>query len=126
MLAFASERIRVGAGDMLFKAGDTTPGAYVLISGSLISRQGAGTEKKEFEVAHRGTLIAQLALITEQKRRATLTCREDAELLLVTRASFLKLIDQFPEVAQRATEMIRNDIGKYVSSLEEVKPAKTR
>ncbi len=122
MLAFASERVQLAAGDVLFKSGDVTPGAYVLISGALTSQQ--YDEEKEYEVSQRGTLIGQLSLITEQKRRATLTCLEPAELLLVTRSSFLKLIEQFPEVAQRAEEMIRNDIGKYVTSLEEIKPAK--
>lgn len=124
MLAFASERVQLDAGETLFKSGDVTPGAYVLISGSLTSRQNNEVDDKEFEVSQRGTLIGQLSLITTQKRRATLTCLEPAELLLVTRSSFLKLIDQFPEVAQRAEEMIRNDIGKYINSLEEVKPAR--
>lgn len=121
MLAFASERVQLEAGEALFQAGDITRGAYVLITGVLISQQNTDLGEKEFEVSQRGTLIGQLSLIIEQKRRATFICIEPAELLLVTRASFLKLIEQFPEVAPRAQEMIRNDIGKFTSKLEEIK-----
>ena len=124
MLAFASERVRLNEDEVLFKAGDVTPGAYLLVSGSLVSRQGEAKKTTEFPVDQPGTLIAQLALLTKQKRRATLTCVKPAELLLITRSSFLKLLDQFPEVGHRAKEMIRNDIGKYVTALKEVKPLK--
>lgn len=118
MLAFASERKQFEAGSVLFNAGDVTSGAYVLISGELVSKDNDALDAEVVHISQPGTVIAELALIAEHPRRSSVVCETNVELLAVPRSAFGKLMEEFPDVASRAMELIRNDIGKFVSSLE--------
>lgn len=124
MLAFASEWVKLQAGETLFRVGQISPGAYVLISGELSSIRGMAQKSKfdeknkAIDIVLPGTVIGELALIVKQPRRATIVCKSDAQLLMVPRSAFSKLMQQFPEIASRTVAQIRGDIGKYVSSIE--------
>ncbi len=122
MLAFASERIRLAKGQTLFRAGEVISGAYVLISGELVSVPGEGEKGEPVAISRPGTVIGELALLTEHPRRATIVCQQDAELLMVPRSAFGKLMEQFPDVARRAGEVIRTGMGQYVGMLRAVQP----
>jgi len=119
MLAFASDRRRLDAGEVLFSAGDVTPGAYVLISGSLTvtDRSANGGAGSSIDIDEPGTAIGELAMIAKHPRRATVTAKTDVELLLVPRETFNKLIQQFPGLAEKAAEKIKSDLGAYVSAV---------
>jgi len=126
MLAFTSERVVLNPGEVLFRAGDVTRGAYVLISGIVISTpliEGGGTAQngEAVEISQPGTVIGELALITKHPRRANVKAKNTVELLLVPRTSFAKLVEQFPEIASRAAAKIKNDLGTYVSAIEQIK-----
>ncbi len=120
MLAFASEWIKLRAGDTLFKAGQVSPGAYVLISGELSSTQKLSPNSNPIEIIQPGTVIGELALIVKHPRRSTIVCKSDAQLLMVPRSAFSKLMQQFPEIAVKAVDQIKGDVGKYVSSIKAV------
>ena len=119
MLAFASERKQLSAGETLFSAGEVTTGAYVLISGELISKNQNSPEAEVVHISQSGTVIGELALITKHPRRTSVVCETNVDVLSVPRSAFGKLMEQFPDIAARALELVRNDIGKYVSSLEQ-------
>ncbi|MCF6302507.1 MAG: cyclic nucleotide-binding domain-containing protein [Devosiaceae bacterium] len=118
MLAFASELTSFKSGKTLFIAGEITSGAYVLISGELVLIKPTDSKEQELHVTEPGTVIGELALIAKHPRRATATCKTDVELLFVPRSAFAKLMKQFPDVAARAAELIRSNIGKYVGALQ--------
>jgi len=120
MLAFASEWIQLKAGDVLFKAGQVSPGAYVLVSGELTSTPKSGSKEKSVAITEPGTVIGELALIVKGERRASVVCKSNAQLLMVPRSAFLKLMQQFPEIAAKAQEQVRSDIEKYISPIEQV------
>lgn len=111
MLAFASERIAVKPEEVLFRKGDVPRGAYVLMSGEFTSQDDRGVQS---EISQPGTMIAELALLTQHPRRAKLTARVHSEVLLVPRESFLKLVQQFPEVAHKAKDRIKADLEGFV------------
>ncbi len=121
MLAFASERVVLEPDKVLFRVGDVTEGAYVLISGTLISTPATSGVDEAIEISLPGTVIGELALIAKHPRRATVKAKTPVELLMVPRTSFAKLLEQFPEIASRTAAKIRNDLGTYVSRIERVK-----
>ncbi len=121
MLAFASERVVLEPDKVLFRVGDVTEGAFVLISGILISTPAKSGNDEAVEISLPGTVIGELALIAKHPRRATVKAKTTAELLLVPRTSFAKLVEQFPEIASRTVAKIRNDLGAYVAKIERVK-----
>ncbi len=121
MLAFASEWIKLDAGETLFRAGQVSPGAYVLISGELRSVQEGALDKDAVIINRPGTVIGELALITEHPRRASVVCNRDAQLLMVPRSAFSKIMEQFPEIAIKAQQKVRQEMARYVSSIKGAK-----
>ena len=125
MLSFASERVKLEEGETLFISGEVVDGAYVLVSGELMSKQLSGSNADPIVISEPGTIIAELALITSHPRRSTLICKSEVELLMVPRAAFTKLMQQFPEIASYARELVRTNIATYVNAIDEAKPKLT-
>ncbi len=98
MLAFASEWVELKKNDILFKAGQLVPGAYVLISGELILTQKNASSGKPIIISDPGTVVAELALIVKHPRRADVVCKTDVQLLMVPRSAFSKIMQQFPSL----------------------------
>lgn len=111
MLAFASERVALKPEEALFRKGDVPRGAYVLMSGELSTLDDRGVQST---IAEPGTVIAELALLTQHPRRAKIVAKVPSEVLLVPRESFLKLVQQFPEVAEKAQIRIKADLESFV------------
>jgi len=122
MLAFASERKRYAASNIIAKSGEVPEGAMVLISGTVsVTPDGAG-EPNPYVVSQTGTLIGSAALVIAKPRPMTITAVTIVEVLFVPRRAFLKLANQSPELARRAAQRIRADLSSY---LEALGPAKT-
>jgi len=118
LLAFASEWQRFGADETVYQAGDVPQGAHVLISGTLKAKPEAG---KPYAISEPGSIVSAMALILGKPRPVTVTAVIDCETLLVPRQAFLKLVEQSPELAQRAVARIQRDLGNYLEALEPVR-----
>lgn len=117
LLAFASEWRRFGADDVVYKAGDVPQGAHVLISGTLKAKPETG---KPYAISEPGSIVSAMALILDKPRPVTVTAVIDCETLMVPRQAFLKLVEQSPDLAQRAVARIQRDLGNYLGALEPV------
>jgi CRP-like cAMP-binding protein len=118
MLAFAGDRQRFAAGDVLY-APDTVPqGAIVLISGSLeIAPEGG----QPSTVSQRGSVVAAMGLILAKPRPLTVTAITDSDVLIVPRHAFMKLVQQSPDLAQRAAARLQHELSLYLGALEPVR-----
>lgn len=123
-LAIAAESLSLQAGDVLFSAGDTADGAFVVQQGSLsLKPDGAGQNEI---VAGPGTLLGETALLAQTKRPATAIAREPARVLRVSRATFLKILDSYPEAAQRLREVLASRADHWAKEMENIRAALTR
>jgi CRP-like cAMP-binding protein len=121
MLAFAGDLRRYEADAVLYKAGDVPMGAFVLISGTLKTRpEGLGAGKPS-AVSEPGSVVSAMALILGKPRPVTVSAVTDVEALFVPRHAFLKLVQQSPDLAQRAVARIERDLGSYLGALEPVR-----
>ena len=119
MLAFAGDVRRFDADSVLYQSGDTPMGAFVLLEGTLQAKPD-GTAKP-YEISERGSVISTMALIIAKPRPVTFSAVTDCETLFVPRHAFLKLVHQSPDLAQRATARIQQDLGRYVEALQPVR-----
>lgn len=128
MLAFGSDRKVLKVGETLFRIGDVTPGAYVLISGQLTSRdKHPGAEGAHSVVIDQpGTVVGELAMIAKHPRRSTVTATTEAELLLVPRETFSKLMQQFPDLAAKAAAKVQVDLQSYIGTVKKMGPKFSR
>ena len=117
-LAFASDLRRFDADDVLYKSGDTPQGAFVLVSGTLRARPDGSARPSA--ISEPGSVISAMALILSKPRPVTFTAVTDCEALFVPRSAFLKLVQQSPELAQRAVARVERELSGYLGALEPV------
>ncbi|MBP2551535.1 CRP-like cAMP-binding protein [Neorhizobium galegae] len=99
LLAFASDRVCYDAGQVMFRQGDSSDAAYVLLRGKadLVVDTVAG-EKKVGE-AHAHSMVGEMCLLSEAPRGATARVTEPLEALRISRDCFLKVVSHNPQVS---------------------------
>jgi CRP-like cAMP-binding protein len=117
ILAISAESYRVEPGQVLFSAGESADGAYVVQHGSFDLRPNMGSTV----IAGPGTLFGEAALLAETTRPATATAREAATVLRIPRAMFLRMLDSFPDAAQRLREVIVARADEWARDIENVR-----
>jgi len=83
----------VPAGRMIFKAGDSPDFVYILMEGQANILVGSTI----VEVAVRGTLLGEIALIDNKPRSATVVARTECKVLPIDAARFDLLLREMPE-----------------------------
>ncbi len=121
ILAIGAESYRVDQGQTLFAAGESTDGAYVVQEGSFTLVPETGSEAAV--VAGPGTLLGELALLAETRRPATAVARESATVLRISRAMFLKMLESYPDAAQRLREVLAARTNEWARDMQNVRAA---
>lgn len=118
MLAFAGDQRHFDPDTVLYRAGETPQGAFVLITGTLKAvPDGSG---EPYIVSEQGSVVSGMALILAKPRPITISAITDCQTLFVPRYAFMKLVQQSPELAQRVITRLQQDIGNYLGALEPV------
>jgi CRP-like cAMP-binding protein len=124
ILAIGAESFSVDAGQVLFAAGEPADCAYVVQRGTFNLRP---ERPRDGEViAEPGTLLGEAALLAETQRPATATAREDSIVLRISRAMFLKMLESYPEAAQRLRELIAARADQWAREMDNVRAALVR
>ncbi len=121
ILAIGAEGYRVEAGQVLFSEGEAADGAYAIQEGSFTLRPARGGEAEV--IAGPGTLLGESALLAETVRPATATAREPSTVLRISRAMFLKMLEGYPDAAQRLREIIAARADQWGREIENVRAA---
>jgi CRP-like cAMP-binding protein len=116
-LAIAAETYAMQPGEVLFTAGETADGAYIIHQGSVSLKPERGDEI----IAGPGTLLGETALLAQTTRPATATAREVSSVLRVSRSTFLKILDSYPEAAQRLRELFVSRADQWTREIENVR-----
>jgi CRP-like cAMP-binding protein len=121
LLAFASERKKFRPGAVIYEAGEVPEGAHVLVSGTVqTTRQGA--EDNPFIVHEQGAVLGAMALVVAKPRPVTVKAIDAVETLFVPRHAFMKLAQQYPDLAARMADRIRRDLSGYLGAIETIRP----
>jgi CRP-like cAMP-binding protein len=104
ILAIGAENRYVQDGEVLFREGEVADGGYVVQEGSFrLVSEGAANAVRDAVVGP-GTLLGELALITETRRPLTATAQEPSSVIRIPRPLFLKMLDGYPDLAYRLRE----------------------
>jgi CRP-like cAMP-binding protein len=116
LLAFSAETRILRAGDILFRRGDSGDSGFIVLSGSI-----ALTTKDDGSAAERiagpQSLIGDLAMIAETKRQATAVAREPSSVLKISRALFHRILQEFPQSAERLRRQMAKNLQGFVGEL---------
>jgi CRP-like cAMP-binding protein len=105
ILAIGAESRYVHGGEVLFGMGDEADAGFVIQEGSFSLSTGHAEETEPLVVG-RGTLIGEVALLTETTRPATATALEPSTVLRIPRGLFLKMLDGYPSAAEKLRDIL--------------------
>jgi CRP-like cAMP-binding protein len=105
ILAIGAESRYVHSGEVLFSAGDVAESAFIVQEGafSLTAQEAEGGGNV---LVGRGTLLGEMALLTETVRPVTATAKEPSTVLRIPRTLFLKMLEGYPDAAKKLRDVI--------------------
>jgi CRP-like cAMP-binding protein len=121
ILAIGSEARELAAGEVLFRAGDAADGGYIIQEGALrLDLPGADPADQDIVVGP-GTLLGELALVTETKRPVTATAIEPSTVMRVSRGLFRKVLEGFPDAARLMRDRVAERASEATNELQAVR-----
>jgi CRP-like cAMP-binding protein len=121
IIAIGSEARELQPGEVLFAAGDAADGGYIVQEGALrLEMPGADPSDPDIVVGP-GTLLGELALVTETKRPVTATAIEPSTLMRINRGLFRKVLEGFPEAARMMRDRIEARASEAANELQVVR-----
>jgi CRP-like cAMP-binding protein len=100
IVAIGSETKQLVDGEILFRAGEATDAGYVIREGSLRLTTNDPRRFDQGITFGPGTLIGELALVTETVCPATAIAMEPTTVIRISRSLFSKVLEGFPESAR--------------------------
>ncbi len=119
LLAFTAETRILSAGDVLFRKGETSDGAYLVVSGS-VAMDGRD-DGSPAPLLRPGALIGELAMFADTTRPATALAREATTVLKLTRKAMHRVLEESPETAQKVGQAIARRVGELSAELAVVR-----
>ena len=121
ILAIGAESSYLEPGQTLFKAGDPADGGYIVQRGSFrLDPEKVGENEL---IAGAGTLLGESALFTETRRPATATALEVSMVLRISRGMFVKMLEGYPDAAERLRDLIAARADEWARDFENVRSA---
>jgi CRP-like cAMP-binding protein len=124
ILAIGVESYDIQPSQVLFTAGESADGAYIIKRGSFSLRSERAAEGEV--VAGPGTLLGESALFAETKRPATATARETSTVMRISRSMFVRMLEGYPDAAQRLRHMIISRSEQSTRDIQSVRAALIR
>lgn len=122
LLAFAAESRILRAGDVLFRAGEPSDGAILVVSGTIaVTTQDDGRPAEE--IVGPGALIGELSLFTSLPRPATAIARESTQVMRLPRSVMRRVLGESPDSAEAIMAAIGDRLRGFVGELKAVQEA---
>ena len=119
LLAFGAEARALAQGTRLYRQNSPSDGGYVVVRGnvdlisglndSIISSHGAGS------------LIGEMALISETEHAASAIATENTEVLKITRPLFRRMLSEYPQLAVLLQHRISESVNDFAGRLETIR-----
>ena len=109
------------SGQNLFAQGDTGDAAYVLINGEVDVI--VDTPKGELAVAKLSgnEIIGEIAILCDVPRTATIRAAVDIEALKIEKDHFLRMLQEFPEMAVEVMRELADRLSQTTAELSEAR-----
>ena len=122
ILAIGAETKQLQSGAVLFYAGELADGGYIVQEGSLRLDPGTFTDGNEV-IAGPGTLVGELALLTDMVCQATAIAKGPTTVIRVSRNLFRKMLEGYPAAAVTLRDIMSKRLEGWQRELAGVKTA---
>jgi CRP-like cAMP-binding protein len=122
ILAIGAETKQLPSGAVLFYAGELADGGYVVQEGLLLLEPNSPREGEQF-TAGPGTLVGELALLTDTVCAATAIAKGPTVVIRISRSLFKKMLEGYPAAAVKMRDIMTARLDVWTRELGGVKQA---
>jgi CRP-like cAMP-binding protein len=122
ILAIGAETRQLPSGAVLFYAGELADGGYVVQEGSLLLEPNAPLQGEPF-TAGPGTLVGELALLTDTVCASTAIAKGPTVVIRISRSLFKKMLEGYPAAAVKLRDIMTGRLDAWTRELGNVKTA---
>ncbi|MEF2073417.1 cyclic nucleotide-binding domain-containing protein [Consotaella aegiceratis] len=122
LLAFGAEHRRLRAGETLFREDARAEAGFLLTSGEVSLFRGRGDRQRAIGRYGAGTLLGEMALLTETRRAGTAIAETDSDVIRITRTLFHRMLEEYPDIAVHLHARIRDQLAEMtrrIAALED-------
>ena len=121
-----SNLVRVRGGEMLVRQGDQATDMFVVLHGSLeVIVTGRSGRARLVDVLGPGSTVGEMALLSDAPRTATVCALRDSELVRVSRAEFLRLVEDHPHMAMALARTLIHRLQQTTATPDVTRLART-
>lgn len=121
LLAFGAERLRFNVGRKLYRQGDRADCGYVIAVGTVaLTRQSGGADPVVIKSVEPGTVLGELALITETHWITGAQAQTDVEVLRINRSLFRRMLSEYPDTASAIRDQLKADLKAFVDDIARI------
>ncbi|GAA4528145.1 Crp/Fnr family transcriptional regulator [Chelativorans composti] len=120
LMAFGAETITLAAGRKLYAEGAPADCAFVVVQGEIALYREVGGTQHIISVERRGAILGQFALIADGERLTGAVARTDAQVIRLGRTMFLKILEEYPELAELLHRRIAADLEAMLDRMSRV------
>ena len=121
LLAFGAERRRLERGHVLFREGAAADCAFVVLSGVLrLTRDLPSGKDKDIGDAGPGSILTEIAMISDAVRHFTATAESESEVMRISRVLFHRMLQEYPDVARATERRLRENFSTLTGALAAV------
>jgi CRP-like cAMP-binding protein len=121
LLAFTSERVVYEPGQTLFLQGDEGDAAYVIIDGQADVLVDAPQGPVSVAQMERNAIVGEVAILCDVPRTATIKAISRLDTLRITKAQFLELLTEYPELSIEIMKILAQRLARTSSELSEAR-----
>ena len=122
LIAFNAERRRFRAGEILFEEGTSASSAFVIIDGEIVQECSDQLPSAAPKYFGPGAIIGELSMIAISHRPATARAETHGEAFVISRQLFRRVLEEFPDTAERLHAKITARLRSVVGELATVRP----
>ena len=119
VLAIGAETRYLESGAVLYYAGELADGGYIVQEGEMVIEP-ESAPGQEYIVGP-GTLLGELALITDTTSPVTAIAREPTVLIRISRGLFRKMLEGYPAAALRLRDEMAGRLDSWTRDLDSVR-----
>jgi CRP-like cAMP-binding protein len=120
LLAFAAETRNLRPDEVLFKKGDRSDGAYIVIRGAL-ALEGSEDERVQPFIAEPGALVGHMSLFLRTARPATAIACDETTVMRISPTLLRRVLEEFPKSAGTLHQALSEDLAGLTEGLERVR-----
>jgi CRP-like cAMP-binding protein len=121
LLAFTSERLTYATGQTLFLQGDEGDAAYVIIDGRADILVDGPQGPVSVAQVERNAIVGEVAILCDVPRTATIKALTSLDTLRITKAQFLELLKEYPELTVEIVKILALRLARTSGELSETR-----